>query len=482
MNRHSTESLVERYLNQPGIESERLEFKAKEKVETTKQRRELVKILTAMANTRGGTVIVGVGRDERDSIVQSFDNQSEYKRDLYHVAQDNTEPALSDLLTIDFDQIPLEATVLRIDIDQAETFPIKFNVGGNDGYVAYHRVGDTTKRMNADDGVRFAEDRFHDPRNKSLFRTEHVSINSPNNTNPPSSDRPGQRVITNTSRDYQIVFGPGVNYGGYEKSVVFDIETTVGINLKDDVSAVKSILDAAEKHLNLDLVREFGYSVKQGSRTLLGKHVDHFYQDLRQLETVVANMLDGHPEDVSDDITHIDSFRPTVVAYSNSNVGTFWLKLEWREHLQQFIRPKCGILLGELPFNDEPLQSFFNEVNADPDVYQQHTGLQELTLKGQIQLQNPQPIKLEPTTDFVGHLLAPNPFYRQAEVLQQQVDEPLPSHFLEGVCSITHLPLFNQGPELDGDEDVMLKYIDVTCHRLTWPTLFLDAMCIPESS
>lgn len=481
MHHRATDTLVTEFLTGPGAEDEQLEFKAKEKVETTAQRRELVKILAAMANTRGGTVIVGVGRDRRDGIIQSFDNQSEYKRDLYQTARDNTEPALTDYLTIDFDDVRPGASVLRIDVDQVETIPIKVDVDGHEGLVAYHRVGDTTKPMTVDDGVRFAERRHERRSTDPLVRTEHVHIANPETPPERLPDQPANRVITTTGGDSQIVLGPGVHYDGYDQAVVFDVEATVGFDPTEGVPAVQAVLDAAEDHLNADLGREFGYSISQGARTLMGKHVDHFYRDLHHLEAVVTDMLGGHPRGVSDDITHIDSLRPTIVAYTRAELGTFWLKLEWREQLQQFIRPKCGMLLGELPFDDRPLQTFFDAVDADPFNYRQHTGLQELTLKGHIPVENPIPLSLEPTTDFVAHVLAANPFYGKADQLQQQLDDPLPRHYLSDICSITHLPMFNRGPAPGGDETVVLRYLDVTYQRSPWATLFLDAVCAPES-
>lgn len=479
MVQESTERLVQRYFRETGAESEQLEFKAKEKVETTAQRRDLVKILAAMANTHGGTVIIGVGPGRREDILQSFDNRSELKRDLVQTARDNTEPALTDLLTIQFEEVPPGATVLRIDVDRAETLPIKVDVGGNDGYIAYRRVGDTTKQMTVDDGVRFAETRLENPYGDQLTRTEFVQVDHSVDV-PPLQDHPDQRMITSTPDDYQIVFGPGVHREGYGKAVSFVLKTRVGGLRADGVDRIHSILEAAKEHLYVDLGGEFGYSIKQGTRTLLGKHVDHFYADLQNIKTVVVNMLDGHPKDVADDITHVDAVRPTIVAYSNAGVGTFWLKVEWREDHQLFYRCECGLLLGDIPFNDTPLRTFFAAVDANPSAYQQRTGLQELTLKGQIQLQDPVSISLEPKNDFIAHVAAANPFYEQAEMLQRQAENPIPSHFLEGLCSTTHVPMFNKGMELNGDEDVVLRHLDVTYHRSTWPTLFLDATCYPK--
>jgi predicted HTH transcriptional regulator len=144
----------------PGsAESEQLDFKAKEKVESTEGKRDLAKKAAAIANTEGGSIIVGVGEGSREDIIQSFDSRSEIKRDLASVFRDNTKPPLDRLTEIGVDTLSMGARLLRIDIQPADTYPIEFYNRDSEEYVPYHRVEDTTREMATSDIVEFTKKR-----------------------------------------------------------------------------------------------------------------------------------------------------------------------------------------------------------------------------------------------------------------------------------------------------------------------------------
>ncbi|XVH33769.1 helix-turn-helix domain-containing protein (plasmid) [Haloferacaceae archaeon DSL9] len=92
-----TNELIEEFAQNPGTESETLDFKSKEVLDTTSQKRDLVQLLAEMANNRGGSVIIGVRIEERDLRLQGFDVDSEYKQEIAHIIHAYASAHLTEL-------------------------------------------------------------------------------------------------------------------------------------------------------------------------------------------------------------------------------------------------------------------------------------------------------------------------------------------------------------------------------------------------
>jgi hypothetical protein len=54
--KRDTKQLIEQFASQPGVESEEFDCKSKEIIESSHGRQKLVKVLSSMANQKGGTL------------------------------------------------------------------------------------------------------------------------------------------------------------------------------------------------------------------------------------------------------------------------------------------------------------------------------------------------------------------------------------------------------------------------------------------
>lgn len=148
-----TSTLINQFASEPGVEGERLDFKSRGILAEAEGRRKLIKTLTALANSGGGTVIIGVRRgNDKELIFEDFDPDEEIKRDLSHVSKDRTKPVLTDFWNLNFER-HTGKIVLRIDVSGVRDTLVEFR--DEEGYTLYHRVGDTTQEMSHSDIKRF---------------------------------------------------------------------------------------------------------------------------------------------------------------------------------------------------------------------------------------------------------------------------------------------------------------------------------------
>jgi len=87
MRHESTQKLIKEFSRSPGVESIDLEFKSKEILHSTRGKKKLIKVLSSMANRNGGTIIIGVRREEDSIRFQNFNVDNEYRQELTHIAQ-----------------------------------------------------------------------------------------------------------------------------------------------------------------------------------------------------------------------------------------------------------------------------------------------------------------------------------------------------------------------------------------------------------
>jgi predicted HTH transcriptional regulator len=163
-----TKRLVKRFASEPGVESEEFDCKSKEIVESSDGRRKLVKVLSAMANQNGGTVIIGVRKETDDSLlIQGFPVDSEVVQHINHTALEYTTPPISELIDLNFIEYSGKR-LLRIDVDKARDKPIQFKNNGD--YVPWIRVGDGIDEMTSDQMLSFFQTR--DRESYSLYSSE----------------------------------------------------------------------------------------------------------------------------------------------------------------------------------------------------------------------------------------------------------------------------------------------------------------------
>lgn len=465
-----TESLVDRFLHEPGIEGETLEIKRKEKIESTEGRRDLVRTLVGMANKWGGTVIIGVKEEETEPI-QSFEPESEAKRDLLHTVRANTIPDLSENLEINFDKISSGHRLLRIDISRTENQLCRFNDRGGKGHVPYYRVGDSTREMSPDDAIEFQEHRRQDAPYGYPERVETLPLPTASDPSRPQFSSPRNRFITGCEQRYQPVFG--VELPSFRGPLTFELYTFLDVETVNDL---KAFLEVAREHLSIDTMFRAGYSIQQGNRVHCGKGVDRLLDDVENIRNVVSNMLGGHPGEVNDTITHVDNYRATVILGTSCYYDFFQIQLYWKHG--RFVDAQIQLLMRNIPFDDKHLHRFFDEMRYAPTRYQQRSGVQKFILMGDTDLQNPSPLQFGTDDDYTDFIEADNPFYGKEETVQHLVDQPLPTPLLERVCSIERIPFRIVDATTDVENtEFRLDKISIMPAVELWDPHFIQAEC-----
>ena len=462
------DQLVELFMTDPGsAESEQLDFKAKEKVESTEGKRDLAKVATAIANTKGGSIIVGVGEGSRKDIIQSFDSRSEIKRDLASVFRDNTNPPLDQLADIEVDKLSMGARLLRIDIQPADTYPIKFHNRNSDEYVPYHRVEDTTREMASSDIVEFTKDRIQAGHQKEIGLEEVVTTDTSDihifdDSEPRAS--PNNRAILTVDHHGLVVPAQAYLNNAFHKSLTFHTEKTAE---NPGISGLKGLLKEAKEELNANLGHKFGYGIKYKSKELIGKTADNYLNDIENIEETLRIL--GREDD--------DDPRPIAIGGTRCDFGFIWFQAQY--HTGSLSRIKCGLMMSDIPINSNPLSRVFGD-----QWFEQHNSLRRVTLRlrgNEVQLSKPEDILFDESshpgrTDIV----ADNPYFRNKEAILESIENDALEPFINAICAVDRLPFDVRGGYSSDDVYHSIGEIEVGYIYAVVPTYFVWPMCDPH--
>lgn len=464
----SIDELVEQFMADPGsAESGQLDFKAKEIVDSTEGKRDLAKKAAAIANTNGGTIIVGVGEGSREDIIQSFDARSEIKRDLASVFRDNTKPPLDQLTDINVEKLSMGARLLRIDIRPADAYPIEFYDRDVNDYVAYHRVEDTTREMTPHDIVEFTKKQVQTDSAGEIGLEESISISTSNIDifeDSESRKSPDHRAILNIDQLALIVPAHAHLHNPFYKSLTFHVEKYAENN---GVQGLKDLINEANKELNADLGFPFGYGIKYGEKQLVGRNADNYVNDIENLEETLQ--LLGW-EDNSDP-------RPVAIAGTRCDGGFIWFQAQY--HTGSLARIKCGFMMSDLPINNNSINRVFGD-----QWYEQDNSLRriQLRLRGEeVPLSNPREVLLDDASGPARtEIIADNPYHRNKEGMLESIGGDAVEHFMNTISAVDRLPFDVRGGYSSDDIYHSVGEIGVTYIHAVVPTYFVWPICDPH--
>ncbi|GAA0249532.1 helix-turn-helix domain-containing protein [Haladaptatus pallidirubidus] len=469
-----TKRLVEQFASEPGVESEELDFKSKEIVKSSNGRKKLVKVLSAMANQNGGTVIIGVRNESDDSIlIQGFSVDSEVVQHLTHSTLEYTTPPVSDLVDVNFIEYSGKR-ILRIDVNKAREKPVQFKENGD--FVPWIRVGDGMDEMTSDQMLSFFQARERE--DYSLFSSEiehrvNVTIDIDSQEDVPSLPSPPNWLITTSEGPSMFVFGePGLSHD-FGKSVLYHVEERVHASSAEEIS---EIFDVLEQTTGTSLFpSRLGYAIKLGDRQVIGRGHRWFVEDLKNIDDTIEVLESSHEKEPVSSAP--SDPRPIAVAYVDCSAGIFWIETRWQG--EQFSRTKCGFVFTDIPFDDRGYQSFFTELGKHPEVYEQRRGLQMLTVAGESQyLGNPEIINISSHPDASEYMAIDNPFYHRKDELQNQVKVNIPEYLLNPLDGINRMPLsISGGYSEDEERAVKFDTLSMFSKNLLVNTVFVSGWC-----
>jgi len=466
----TVDELVNHFMEAPGsAESAQLDFKAKEIVETTDGKRDLAKKASAIANTRGGTIIVGVGEGNREDIIQSFTTRSEIKRDLVNVFRDNTNPPLDQYTEINVEKYNGGPRLLRIDIQAADHHPIEFYDRSANKHIPYHRVEDTTRKMGTTDLLEFSTPQTGSNETTSKGLTDSISFDGSDiqifdDSTPRKS--PPNRAILNIDCHGLVVPAALHLDKPYQKSLTYHLETRAN---GDGLSALEELMDEAETELNADFDHDFGYGIKYGTKQLIGRNAENFISDIDSLDQTLEWL--GRDDDADT--------RPIAMAGTRSEYGFVWFQAQY--HTGSLTRIKCGVILSDIPLQTEPLKRLFGDKRFEQDnsLRTLRVGLDD----NELQLSNSEPIRFDESS-FTGttEVLADNPLYQNKEALDDSVPTDVYAPFLDALSSVDRLPYTVRGGYAETDAYHTFGEIHVSHFFGLVPTYFVWPLCIPNDT
>ena len=463
------DELVQVYMRSPGsAESEQLDFKAKGIVESTGGKRDLAKKASAIANTKGGTLVVGVGEGDRDDILQSFGHRSEIKRDLGSVFRDNTKPSLDRLVDITIEELESGIRLLRIDIQSAERHPIEFYDRDKEDYVPYRRVADTTREMDTTDIVDFSEKRSQPTGGENGGLEESINIDSADInvfSNSPPRKSPRNRAILNI--DEHAVIIPSRSHIGrkFQKSLTFHVETRAE---SPGLSGLTELLETASEELNASLGHQFAYGIGYRSKELIGRTADNYIDDIKNLKKTLR-LLGGEDD---------DDPRPVAIGGTECEFGFVWFQAQY--HTGSLSRIKCGLIMPDVPINTDPINRVFGE-----GWLQQNNALRSVRIRlrgDEVPLSNSREVLFnESGREARTKVVADNPLFRNKETILEQIEHDRADHFIDAICAVDRLPFDVRGGYSDEDVyhsvgDLHLTYVDSVV-----PAYFVWPICNPHT-
>lgn len=476
-----TSQLIERFVSE-GVEDDSFDIKSKEIVESSEGRKSLIKRLSAFANQDGGTVVIGVRREEDGSVrFQRFSPDEEVRQHLTHAANQYTEPSLTKHWTIDFTHHS-GARLLKIDIRRTQDQLVQFFDEGE--WAPWIRDEDTTREMTKREIAQFYENRRR-REESSLFGpggvwiSERVDLEISSTASNPDFDAPSHRIITTIDGGKMVVCSGGLGMEPLGNSIIFHLETRVPISEAEDLA---ELLSHAEEQTDVSLGdHAFGYTIKLGDRQWLGRGAQNLIADMENISEVIETLRSAHESGPSRDHALTGDPRPTIVAQTTFKFGMFWVEAEWRGG--SFHRGKCGFIMENIPFDDTSLNSFYEAIESQPRTYDQQRGIQLLKLHGGPQdLQNPTPSIFTPDYfEDPNHIITDNPFYDRRQDLTSAVESELPEYIIDPLCSVNRLPFQVSGGYLPEDEMFSLNVMDLFYKGLMHDTIFINALCWPNS-
>lgn len=464
-----TEDLLTEFAENPGAEYSQLEFKSKEILQTTGQKKKVVRILSAMANQSGGTMIIGVRHRDNGLLFQSFSPESEPRQELTHIAQQYTSPQLQKFWDISFEEC-MGHRVLRINVEKAKKRLIQVNYEGE--YQVWIRDEDGMREMTTGEIDQFYQRRALREEavpGSQVERTEHLNFTPESVSSDNDSNLFERRGILRTNDTHTAVFGFGFFHDYIRKSHTIRLRTQ--FPGRNGYADIPDVLDAAEEHIGARIGRQFGYSIRVADLHLIGRSSESLRTDLGRLNDIFTRL---------DNATEREwIYGPVIAGVLPVDFGILWFELQLET--ESFTRSNLGLILKDIPFDESSLEKFYDDIGTSPPVYDHRHGLQFVTFQGnQVEpLQNPILTSLT-ETDILGplYITADNPFSNWPETVQSGIEEPIPDRWTKGLGAIDRVPFQVSGGYLtEGEDRFALNYLHFTQVQGIHPTLLVDAVC-----
>lgn len=461
-----TNELIEEFAQNPGTESETLDFKSKEVLEATNQKRDLVQLLAEMANNRGGSVIIGVRIEDRDLRLQGFDVDSEYKQEIAHIIHAYASAHLTELCEFSF-ETHSGKRLLRIDVEQAQEDLVKVEIEGEDQIRV--RDLDGGREMSSGEIKSFYEQvqqrrvgsgipEIRDSKTVEARCSEDLTtVLEPFNGHP---------TIQLDSDGFTPIFVNGFSFPVISHTHTYRLGSSLPVDTTYEDCL--DLLQAVSEKMGGNLRHGFGYSFRWGDTQVVGRTIDALKSDLERYEDLASHLAD------TGETTSI--YDPILAGAVRCDYGLFWFELQ-RES-DTFVRGEFQLIAPDIPVDSSGIEDVFSSCGSVPRAYEQQAGVQILRINttSSNDLQQPIPRSVGETDNFdITNVVCDNPVFRSLNEESGQT-ESTPSKRIEDRLSKIHrLPFDIAGGYVADDSDQLVpRSIDAMLVGATFPTLILE--------
>lgn len=439
-------------------EGEKLEYKS-----TDAHPDGIVKELVALANHKGGRVIVGIRENDGDieaiEDVESGGNPSGLEETLHNLIRDNVKPVFE----LTYDTAEYDSKTL-IDISVGNegalhswsgtgkpTFPIRHGsttryLSGFEIARAYGHPTDESPESIIESGSTAEhpenpEDQREEDRNSHTDLTRRQtwsngvyrvgSVQSLPNPESPTYSAPPNRLILESGGRQITTFGQlGLEPVQANHSTVRLRDSITLLEISDLRQCLKSI----DSRLDTSSYLAYSYSIKYGSRQLIGRGIENFLEDARRITEICDRLTPG-------DGTAGERARPIGVLSFPVSDGVGLLELQWDGDTLRRGRSSLQLLLQNVPLNTTPYEKLGEKWDWNPRSFEEQTRLQWLRINGSFGLQETRPITFDPSSEFPQKdIVATNPFYESPEQVDSAFDIDVPWYLCEGLAGLNRLP------------------------------------------
>jgi hypothetical protein len=192
------------------------------------------------------------------------------------------------------------------------------------------------------------------------------------------------------------------------------------------------------------------------------------------LEHDLSRLGDIHEElgEVSDEVW---TYGPSIAGCLPVSDGILWF--EYQVESDNFARGDIGLILPDVPLEDEHIRDFFSEVGEVPRSYDHRAGTQFLQLRPDSNhiFSEAEPRLVGTTDEFDRYAVTVDNPFKSIDGSEQLSDTP--ERLVDGIGSQSKILLRVGGGYIEEDESFSLRHVRVGQVSGTHSLVLIDALC-----
>lgn len=463
----NTAELITEFAQNPGLESETVDIKSKEILETTKQKRKLVRVLAEMANNRGGSIIIGARIEDGDLRLQGFDVDSEYKQEISHIILAYASVYLTDLCEFKF--VTHSGTrLLRIDVEEAREDLVKVEIEGE--YQVRIRDMDGGREMTSGEIKSFYQGVYQiGPEIPEIVESTGIEASTPEKPPAVLESFNGHPTIQLDSEDLTAIFVNGFSFPVIGHTHTYRLQSSLPTDI-EYVDCLDLLQDVSDK-MGGKLNHGFGYTFRWGDTQIVGRTVDSLKSNLDRFDYLADHLARTG--------NRTSNYAPILAGAIRCDYGLFWFELQ--RETDTYVRGEFQLIASDIPIDSSKIEDVFSSYGSVPIAYEQQAGVQilQVSMTGPINLERPNPQSVGKTDNYeIMNVVCDNPVYGSLNDSSSEIESSA-ERIQNWLSTIHRIPFDIAGGYIeDGPDQVVARNLEAMRVDATFPTLIVEPRAI----